>query len=272
MRARIATPVAGAGASARIPAARIFPGLPGEQVRTPQNQLAAALRHELRTPVATALMYMSIAERSSDAGNGEGAVRSALAVARKQIERIEVLVQRVTELDHLRRPALAPRHSDLVCVVGDIVRCTRKLEGTRASMLTMRGAPRRIIGWWDDDAIEQILHNLLSNALKFGDGKPIDVTVTPEADGAHIVVRDRGVGIPSEERERIFDRGVHAPADKAGGTGVGLWVVRLLAQAHGGGVMVSATPGGGSTFDVRLCPMPTSRGAALAAVQRCLGT
>jgi signal transduction histidine kinase len=136
----------------------------------------------------------------------------------------------------------------------------------------MRGGPRRIIGWWDEDAIQQILHNLLSNALKFGDGKPIDVIVTPDADGAHIIVRDRGVGIPGDERERIFDRGVHAPADQSGGMGVGLWVVRLLAQAHGGGVSVSATPGGGSTFDVRLRPMPPSRDGALAAAQQCLGT
>jgi len=80
------------------------------------------------------------------------------------------------------------------------------------------------------------------------------------------------VGIDPAEQERIFDRGVHAPAKDAGGLGLGLWVVRALAEAHGGRVTVSSEPGKGATFEVVLRPLDPSRRGAMAAARRALGT
>jgi signal transduction histidine kinase len=210
--------------------------------------------HELRAPLATALMYMGIVERRIEAGAGGSALRSALAVAREELLRIERLIVRVTELQRLGRPVLRPRQVDVGRVVGASVR--RALFGDAAAQVKLVAAPRPMVGWWDDAAVEQIVQNLLSNALKFGAGRPIQVAVEPTSDGARVVVRDQGIGIRPADLERIFRRDVRAPVERNGGLGLGLWLVRALAEAHRGRVTVQSRPGEGSTFTVLLRPLP----------------
>jgi hypothetical protein len=94
--------------------------------------------------------------------------------------------------------------------------------------------------------------NLLSNAVKFGQGRPIRVEVRPVGAGACLVVRDHGIGVPSEEQSSIFERNVHAPPEQGGGLGLGLWLVRELAAAHGGWVTLESRKGHGATFTVFL--------------------
>jgi signal transduction histidine kinase len=217
-------------------------------------RLAAVVGHELRAPLATALMYMGIVERQIDAGARGAAVRSALAVAREEILRIERLIVRVTELQRLGRPVLAPRLVDAGRVVTDAVR--RSMLGEAAAEVTVAAASRGLTDWWDDAAVEQIVQNLLSNALKFGAGRPVKISVEPSSFGARLVVRDKGVGIHAADLERIFRCNVRAPADRSGGLGLGLWLVRALAEAHGGRVTVQSRPGQGATFTVMLRPLP----------------
>jgi signal transduction histidine kinase len=239
---------------------------------TAQADLAAALTHELRTPLATALMYMNVAEQAADGGRDDGRIHNALAVARKQILRIDRLVARVVELEQECRPALTPRRLDLGGVINEAVRCARRVAGADGKLISMTSECERLVGWWDDDAIEQILQNLLSNALKFGAGRPIEVTLIADASGdAHLMVRDEGVGIPDADRERIFRRHVHAPTHQSGGLGLGLWLVRALAEAHGGQVTVSSRLGFGSTFDVFLRSLASPAAAAVSTAQRYLG-
>src|SRR5205085_9765383 len=137
-------------------------------------------------------------EQAADAGrHGDGRIHNALAVARKQILRIDKLVARVVELEQECRPVLAPRRLDLRPVISDAVACARRVAGDKGKSISMSSDCERLVGSWDDDAIEQILQNLLSNALKFGAGRPIEVTLTPDSSGgAHLMVRDEGVGIP----------------------------------------------------------------------------
>jgi signal transduction histidine kinase len=216
-------------------------------------RLAAVVGHELRAPLATALMYMGILERQIDAGVGGASLRSALAVAREELLRIERLIVRVTELQRLGRPVLRPRLVDIGRIVDATVR--RALLGDPTSRVTVSAAPRGLNGWWDDAAIEQIVQNLLSNALKFGAGRPIRITVEPAAEGVRLVVRDRGIGISASDLERIFRCHVRAPVERSGGLGLGLWLVRALAEAHGGKVTVQSRLGQGSTFTVALRPL-----------------
>jgi signal transduction histidine kinase len=89
--------------------------------------------------------------------------------------------------------------------------------------------------------------------VKFGRGRPVEVTVGEEAGEGRVVVRDHGPGIPGEERERIFGKFERAArADHVGGLGLGLWMARLVAEAHGGTVRVESTPGAGATFELRV--------------------
>jgi anti-sigma regulatory factor (Ser/Thr protein kinase) len=100
--------------------------------------------------------------------------------------------------------------------------------------------------------VEQIVGNLLSNALKFGLGRPIRIDVKPAEYGVHISVRDHGIGVAAADQEWIFERNRHARPEEGGGLGLGLWLVRELASAHGGWVTLESRKGRGSTFTVFL--------------------
>ena len=131
--------------------------------------------------------------------------------------------------------------------------CT-SLRPTASCELIAR-LPPKLEGRWDRLAAEQIVANLISNAIKYGAGSPVEVSLTEPAPGvAKIQVSDRGPGIASQDRERIFERFQRAvePGQRRSGFGIGLWLVRSLVQAHGGSIEVDSTPGQGSTFTVHL--------------------
>src|SRR5262249_51319380 len=116
-------------------------------------------------------------------------------------------------------------------------------------------APASLAGHWDRLALEQIVSNLISNAIKFGAGAAIDVTLESREIGqVRFQVRDRGVGIAAVDQERIFgrfERLARTPGHPAG-AGVGLWLVRGLVESHGGNVAVVSAPEQGATFTVVL--------------------
>jgi len=110
-----------------------------------------------------------------------------------------------------------------------------------------------IAGRWDRLRIEQIVTNLISNSIKYAAGHPVVVSAACEADVAILEVRDAGPGIPESDLSRIFDRfGRAAPARNYGGLGLGLYVARQIAEAHGGTIVASNVPSGGACFAVRL--------------------
>jgi signal transduction histidine kinase len=224
------------------------------------EQVAALFGHELSTPLATALLYMELAE--NQCGLAPSGVRSALQVARREIQRLKMLVDTLTDLERFGQPVLQPRSGEL----GSIVRATVQrtlaplVDPVEVEIETSRPLP----GYWDRGAVEQIVANLLSNALKFGQGHPIRVEARAHAGDVVISVTDRGIGVAPADRARIFERNVRAPARQGGGLGLGLWLVRELAVAHGGRVVVQSRKGRGSTFSVWLhsqapAPRPATR-------------
>jgi signal transduction histidine kinase len=114
-------------------------------------------------------------------------------------------------------------------------------------------APSPIIGAWDRLSIEQVLDNLLSNAIRYGEGKPVRLSLSREPTGIVIRVADQGVGIAPEDCSRIFESFERAVgARSSGGFGLGLWLARRLTEAQNGTVTVESEPGVGSEFTVRL--------------------
>jgi signal transduction histidine kinase len=109
------------------------------------------------------------------------------------------------------------------------------------------------VGRWDSLRLEQVVTNLLTNALKYGAGRPIEVTVEGDDTHARLSVRDQGIGIAEEDAGRIFERFERAVSvQHYGGFGIGLWIVREIIQALGGTIEVRSTVGQGATFTVIL--------------------
>jgi signal transduction histidine kinase len=232
-----------------------------------RDSIVKLIRHELNTPLATALLYIGIAEGSA-AELPEGAVHSALRVARTEVQRLKTLLDTVTELECVGYATPRPRSIN----VGATVRATvQRLVAVRDAATVRVVTVGDLQGWWDRSMVEQIVGNLLSNALKFGLGRPIRIDVKPAEYGVHISVRDHGIGISASELESIFERNVHARPEEGGGLGLGLWLVRELASAHGGWVTLESRRGRGSTFTVFLRtqrPLTDVGGLAMGVGQR----
>jgi signal transduction histidine kinase len=118
-------------------------------------------------------------------------------------------------------------------------------------------APEAMRGRWDRMRVEQLVTNLIANAMKFGAKRPIDVVVcaepNPAGDAARITVIDRGIGIDPRSQRRIFERFERAVSTRNfGGLGLGLWVAKQITDAHEGTISVDSKPGEGATFTVVL--------------------
>jgi signal transduction histidine kinase len=117
-----------------------------------------------------------------------------------------------------------------------------------------------VIGQWDPSRLDQVVTNLLSNAAKFGAGKPIEIRIEQLGDSARLTVIDHGIGIDPARRPRVFDRFERAvPSSRYGGLGLGLYIARSIVIAHGGTIAVDSELGAGSMFTVTLpCSPPGS--------------
>jgi signal transduction histidine kinase len=114
-------------------------------------------------------------------------------------------------------------------------------------------APSPVPGSWDRMRLEQVLTNLLANALKFGEGKPILVSVSADSRAAMLTVADQGIGIAPHDLSRIFHQFERVLGHRSfGGLGMGLYIARQIAQAHGGRIEVDSVQGKGSKFRVVL--------------------
>ena len=126
-----------------------------------------------------------------------------------------------------------------------------------AISLTQEGP---LVGRWDRGRLDQIITNLLGNALKYGRGEPIEISLRSDGQRARIVVRDHGIGISPADHARIFERFERAVVGgHYGGFGVGLWTVQQLTAALGGTVHLESALGAGATFSIEL-PLRTAPG------------
>jgi len=148
---------------------------------------------------------------------------------------------------------LDPSPFDLADVVRGVVETFA--EAARHGGTSIRiEVPLTCPGVWDRLAIEQIIDNLISNAIKYGARQPVDVMLHDGGSTILVQIRDHGPGVSPENRTRIFGRFERAvgPGEHGGGFGIGLWVVRQLVEAMNGKIVVDGAKGGGSVFNVTL--------------------
>ncbi len=217
--------------------------------------------HELRTPLtAIHLQLHSIQALARDPQAPPRLLeRSAKAYAQSQ--RLARLIDQLLDVSRVARGRLEldREEVDLSALVGECV--TRLDEELRRSGSEVRVAiaPGQR-GQWDRLRLDQVVTNLVANAIKYGAGKPIDVVVESHGPHATVVVHDRGIGIDPAAQQRIFERFERAVSSRHyGGLGLGLWISRQIVEAHGGTISVLSAPGEGARFEVRLpwAPLPT---------------
>jgi signal transduction histidine kinase len=235
-----------------------------EQVTARDNFLAFAA-HELRNPMAPIISRISLLRRAV----AQGALsQEKLAQSLEHLDWLMTLfVKRATTLLDVSRMTsgqlqLEQREVDVCEVARAVVRAFEPQAKYSGSLigLDLPAGGLSVLG--DPLAIEEILENLVSNAVKYGDGKPIFVSLSSDAASsvARISVKDGGPGISPENQARIFERFERAvPAGgQAGGFGVGLWIVKQLVEAMKGSIVVTSSPGVGSTFCITLPLMPVT--------------
>jgi PAS domain S-box-containing protein len=221
-------------------------------VRARDDFLAIA-SHELKTPLAALLMQIQGLQRSVRAERHRNVVER-LAKAAKSGLRLERLVNQLLEVSRITVGSLRlePRLLDLGDVVRDVVARLTGPNAPAAGCVLLRCEPR-VHGRWDRVRMEQVVDNLVSNALKYGRGEPVEVDLHVEGDDAVLVVTDHGIGIDEESQGKIFEKFERAvPTHDFGGFGLGLWISRQVVEASGGKIDAQSVPGYGSTFTVRL--------------------
>ena len=176
------------------------------------------------------------------------------AVIDRQVARLEKLTTELLDVSRITsgRLELHREHFDLVVLVREIVERFRADQARGASSIVFESDPS-VVGEWDPFRIDQVASNLVVNAIRYGEGKPVHVSVHAADDAARIIVRDEGIGIAADHKERIFERFERAvSSSNYGGLGLGLWIARQVVDAHDGGIDVDSEPGRGATFTVTL--------------------
>jgi len=224
------------------------------RLETVRRDFVANASHEIKTPLTA---IRGFAETLLGAPLPEENVRAYLQVILNHSERLSRLVEDLLELSRLESGT-----HELELVDLDVTLLARRLCEELEPRIRERGFEVNIQGTGapharaDRRAVEQILSNLLDNALKYSEpGKRVDLRIAAAGPAVRVDVADHGAGIPEADRARIFERFYRVDRGRSremGGTGLGLAIVKHLVQAQGGEIWVESTPGVGSTFSFTL--------------------
>lgn len=219
------------------------------------DQFASVTSHDLKEPLNTVSMYAELlARRYQGQLDAEG--QHFIECIVNQTERMRGLIHDLLEYSRLGQGELRRRP----------VSCDELVERTRETLASALAEKDGVVEAedlptveGDPHLLEQLFQNLVTNALKFTDGRPPRVQVTAARDGAHwrLSVRDNGIGIPAAHAERIFEpfQRLHA-GDRFEGTGIGLAICQKIVEHHGGRIWVESEVGVGSTFSFTLPAAP----------------
>ncbi|HVJ18007.1 MAG TPA: PAS domain-containing sensor histidine kinase [Polyangiaceae bacterium] len=221
-----------------------------------RDEFLSIASHELRTPLTALVLQLSALGKLLDreSADDQHKVRGKLEMALRQSRRLAHLVNGLLDVSRISAEAveLNLETFDLAVLVREV---TSRLEdeATRAGCSFRVEAPAAARGNWDRAQLEQVLANLLGNALKYGSGNLVEVGLRQDAEHVRLTVHDRGIGIAPEDLERIFGRFERAvPSKHYGGLGLGLYISRQIVEAHGGTIEADSSSSAGTTFIVSL--------------------
>jgi signal transduction histidine kinase len=252
---RLVTEAAGAAALA-VQHVRVRESLAkAVQVR---DEFLSAASHELRTPLTPLKMQAQVLARLVAGRDGRWVKPDELTWlvegACKKVSKLLKVTEDLLNVARVGAGELTLKRSrcDLAAIAREASARYRE-EAEKAHCLLHVHADSPVIGEWDREQIERVVINLLTNAMKFGAGKPIEIWVTSQESGACLQVKDVGIGIAEDDQRKLFRRFERiAPLMQFGGLGLGLYISREIVNAHGGTIEVKSAPNQGACFVVNL--------------------
>jgi signal transduction histidine kinase len=225
-----------------------------------REDFLAIASHELRNPMNAVHLHVQGLRGALDrhAGLSPAVLRERLDRTAADVVRLTQLIDNLLDVSRMQAGPLQlePERLELRQLAEEVVQQFRR---GAAEPVTLESEAGTIVGEWDRLRLAQILTNLVSNAVKYGEGKPVRVALGADQKCAWIVVEDRGIGMTQEQQAKLFGRFARGVSRRQyGGFGLGLWITRQLVEAMGGQIRVTSEPGRGSTFEVEL---PLSRAA-----------
>ncbi|RKH69350.1 PAS domain S-box protein [Corallococcus interemptor] len=220
-------------------------------------ELIGVAAHDLGTPLSSLqLRLRRVRLQCAPTQGDDPRLREGLLLAEDETKRLGQLVHNLLDLSRLSggRLVLQAQAMDLAELAHEVATRHEDQAAAAGCALTVH-AHDAAPGHWDRQRLDRVLTNLVSNALKFGRGQPVEVHVNVDEDSHRVrmSVRDHGAGIPVDAQQRLFTRFERVTTDsRAPGFGLGLYIVRQLVEAHGGTIHVHSRPGEGSEFTVEL--------------------
>ncbi|WP_137173278.1 hybrid sensor histidine kinase/response regulator [Massilia sp. HP4] len=223
-----------------------------------RDEFMSLVAHELRTPLNTLFLETQMRslqlKRGNTAAFGGQQMEAMIQRDERQIKSMIRLIDDMLDVSRMRSGKLSirPAKVELMNLLERVVSDLSLQAATTGSSLTLR-PHEGVDGCWDEFRVEQVIVNLLTNALRYGCGQPVEVSVERSGETVRIDVRDQGKGIAPSDLERIFEpyeRGARNGEPK--GLGLGLYISRQLAISHGGELRVASKPGEGSVFSLVL--------------------
>jgi len=232
-----------------------------------RDEFLSIASHELRTPITPLKLQVQQLERLIRKGAtlDNEKLSKFIGLWNRQLDRLSLLIDDLLDVSRISggRLTMNPESVDLTQLVNEIIDRYRA-SASRAGCKLDVSTPDQLLGQWDRARIEQVLINLLTNAIKYAAGKPIYISLSCRDEKAFLSIRDSGIGISAENQKKIFERFERAVAPTSfGGLGLGLYISRKIVEAHGGAIRVESEPEKGATFIVEL-PLraQVSQGAA----------
>lgn len=223
-----------------------------------RDEFLSIASHELRTPLTPLKLQIqslinNVKYKKTDSMSEERLTRMAEACDRS-LSRLASLIDNLLDVSRINMGKLTLNYEqfDLVSMTHDLLERFRFDIQTSGSEVHFNDEGE-IIGYFDRLRMEQVFINLLTNALKYGSGRPITIDLTLANDWIRATFRDRGIGIPKKDQERIFKRFERLEnTGRVGGLGLGLYITRQIVEAHGGSITVEGVSDGGTEFTVLL--------------------
>jgi len=232
-----------------------------------RDEFLAVAAHELRTPLTSMLLHIEAIERTLPAETAPEVTMQVPPIEQKRIAAVARQARRLSGLidSMLDVSKLTGGHLSLELAELDVSALVREVthrfapDASAAECKLSLHLDHPVLAVLDGNRLDQIVSNLVGNALKYGAGSPVDVTVEGDDTVIRLTVRDHGIGISPKDQERIFLRFERAADERQySGAGLGLWITSELVKALGGRITLHSVPGSGAAFTVVLPRRPST--------------